>query len=242
MNRILIIFRRELKSYFNTPIAYIFIAAMLALQSFFFFVHSPFFAIEQAEMRGFFGFMPIALLFFAPAVTMRLWSEELRVGTAEILMTLPYRVHELVIGKFLAAYSVLLLALLLSVGIPATIGWFGDPDWGPVIGGYVGSALMGGMFIALGALISSLTENQVVSLLVGMITCAVLVLGLGPVASAYVSTSYPDLGRFMESVGIVSHFDAVEQGVLALSDLSYFVGGMIFFLVLNVVFVQGRRY
>ncbi|MCA8960577.1 MAG: ABC transporter permease [Planctomycetes bacterium] len=242
MTRIAIVFKRELASYFNTPIAYIFLAILLGLQGFFFFIASPFFALERAEMRSFFALMPISLFIFAPAVTMRLWSEELRVGTAEILLTLPYKVYELVVGKFLAAYFVLGLALVLSFGIPLGIAWFGDPDWGPIIGGYLGSFLMGGMFLALGAFISSLTQNQVVALLVAVSIGALLVIGLGPQTVAIVSTSYPSLGSFMEAAGVASHFDSVERGVLALSDVVYFVGGMVFFLALNILFVQSKRY
>ncbi|MEM7260449.1 MAG: ABC transporter permease [Planctomycetota bacterium] len=236
------IFRRELKSYFNTPIAYIFVAILLGLQGFLFFFMNPFFALDRAEMRGFFGWMPTVLFDFGPAVTMRLWSEELRVGTSEILLTLPYRVHELVIGKFLAALVVLLVALAFCSGIPLTVGYFGSPDWDPIIGGYVGTALMGAMFLSLGAAVSSLTENQVVALLIGIVVGAFLVFGLSPQTAALISTANPSLGESVEAFGVLAHFDAVERGVLALGDLLYFVGGTVFFLALNVFFVHSKRY
>ena len=127
MRRTWVIYRRELQAYFNTPIAYIFMAILLLFVSFIFFKFQPFFAIEMADMRTFFDLLPYTLFVFAPAITMRLWSEELRIGTSEILLTLPFKVWEIVLGKFLAAYTVLLVSLLLTTGIPLSIAALGDP-------------------------------------------------------------------------------------------------------------------
>ncbi len=242
MRGVLVIYRRELKAYFNTPIAYIFLPILIGILSFLLFKFLPFFALERAEMRSFFGLMPYALFIFAPAVTMRLWSEELRIGTAEILLTLPFKVWQVVLGKFLAAYSVLLLALFFTLGIPLGIAYLGDPDWGPIIGGYVGSTLLGALFVALGALVSSFTQNQVVALLLGVFAGVVLTLGFGPQTAAYLADKGTALTNLVQGIGVISHFESIERGILALSDVSYFLTVSCFFLVLNVFCVESRRY
>ena len=127
MNAVGTVYRREVRSYFSTPIAYVFIPIQLAILSFFFFQFSPFFAAERAEMREFFALMPLMLFIFAPAITMRLWSEELRLGTSEILLTLPMRLREVVFAKFLAAFTVLCVSLVLTGGIPLTLAWLEIP-------------------------------------------------------------------------------------------------------------------
>ncbi|MFQ5653790.1 MAG: ABC transporter permease subunit [Planctomycetota bacterium] len=242
MRGTLVVYRRELMSYFNTAIAYIFLPILVAILSFFFFKFSLFFALERAEMRQFFGLMPFALFIFAPAITMRLWAEELRVGTAEILLTLPFTVSEIVIGKYLAALTVLALSLLLTIGIPISIGLLGDPDWGPIIGGYVGSFLLGALFIALGAFVSALSRNQVVSLLVGIGAGVVLCLVLSPQFASYLAGGNTTLARIVESLGVLSHFDSIERGVLAISDIVYFLSVTALFLLLNILWVDSRRY
>ena len=168
MNPTLNVYRRELKAFFDTPIAAIFIALMVGMLSYFLFKDSPFFAFEQAEMREFFGQIPIVLMVFAPVITMRLWSDEFRVGTAEILGSLPMRSLSVVLGKYFAALTVLFTALLFTLGVPIAIGMIGNPDWGPIVGGYVGSFLVGAFYVALGCWASSLSSNQVVSMLIGV--------------------------------------------------------------------------
>ncbi len=236
------VYRREVTSYFTTPIAYVFIPIQLAILSFFFFQFSPFFAAERAEMREFFALMPLMLFIFAPAVTMRLWSEELRVGTSEILLTLPMRLRDVVIAKFLAAFTVLCASLVLTGGIPLTLAWLGSPDWGPVIGGYAGTLLAGSMFIALGCWVSALSENQVVSLLIGVAAGLILVLVCSPGFAAYLSGSNPNLARIVEELGVISHFSSVERGVIALSDIVYFFSGTVFFLALTITTIEAKRY
>lgn len=241
MSGVPVILRRELKGYFDTPIAYIFIAVLLGLSSFFFFFFTPFFAIGQAEMRGFFGLLPFALFLFAPAVTMRLWSEELRVGTAEILLTLPLKPYELVIGKFLASFVVLAVALFFSFGIPLGIAMLGNPDWGPIIGGYVGALLMGSFFLALGSFVSSMTSNQVVALLVGIVVGLVVVLVLSRQTVAFLGVDNPGLARFVQELGVLDHFDSFQRGVISIGDVIYFVGGTVMFLFLTAAMIRSRK-
>ena len=243
MKSIFIITRRECGSYFGTPIAWIFIAMQIAILSFFFFQFSPFFVIESADMRVWFGLTPFMLMVFAPAVTMRLWSEELRTGTTEVLLSLPVRVQDLVVGKWLAAVVVLLASVVCSFGIPLTIFWLAASpvDWGPIIGGYLGTILAGMMFLALGCWVSALSRNQVVSLLVGVFVGIILILVLSPDFAASLSGTYPALSRVVESFGVQSHFRSIERGVLAVSDVVYFLSGSLFFLALTVFQVELKR-
>lgn len=242
MSGILVVYRRELRAYFNTPIAAIFLAILVAILSFLFFEHRPFFAFEIAEMRSFFGTMPMVLLIFAPTITMRLWSDEMRVGTAEVLSTLPLPVRDVVLGKYFAALTVLAASLLLTAGIPLSVGWLGDPDWGPIIGGYVGSFLLGAYYIALGCWASSLSENQVISMLIGILLGVVVTLVLGPGFANILAGESNTLAMWVERLGVQSHFNSIERGVLALSDIAYFAAGSVFFLALNVFQVEWKRY
>ncbi|HIC22456.1 MAG TPA: hypothetical protein EYO84_03440 [Planctomycetes bacterium] len=243
MKSILTITRRECGAYFGTPIAWIFIALQIAILSFFFFQFSPFFVIESADMRVWFGLTPFMLMVFAPAVTMRLWSEELRTGSTEVLLSLPIRVPELVIGKWLAAVIVLVASVVFSFGIPLTIAWLAvsPVDWGPIIGGYLGTILSGMLFLALGCWVSALSQNQVISLLVGVFAGIVLVLVLSPDFAMYLSGTNPTIARVVESFGIQSHFRAIERGVLAISDVVYFLSGSLFFLAMTVFQIEMKR-
>ena len=161
MNNIAAIFKKEFRSYFNSPIAYIFITFFLALSAWFFF--RGFFIISQANMRGFFTIMPWLYLFFVPAVTMKLWAEERKLGTVEILMTLPIRDYEVVLGKYLASFALLGVTILLSLSLPIAVASLGDPDGGPIFGGYIGLLLMGAAYLSIGLFASTLTENQIIS-------------------------------------------------------------------------------
>ncbi len=242
MRAILTVYRRELKAYFDTPIAAIFIAILVGLLSYFLFKGSLFFANERAEMRIFFQQMPLVLMVFAPVITMRLWADELRVGTAEILGSLPMRTRSVVLGKYLAALTVLGAALVCTLGVPIAIGQLGSPDWGPIIGGYLGSFLLGGFFIALGCWASSLSENQVISMLIGVFVGVVFTFILGPTLAGIVSGESATLARWIEGLSVLSHFGSIERGVLAMSDVVYFAAGTIFFLALNVFQVEWKRY
>ena len=242
MSATLTVYRRELKAYFDTPIAAIFIAMLVGLLSYFLFKDSLFFARERAEMRTFFQQMPLMMMVFAPVITMRLWADEFRVGTAEILQSMPMRTRSLVFGKYLAALTVLAAALIATAGVPIAISQLGNPDWGPILGGYLGSFFLGAFFVAVGCWASSLSENQVISMLIGVLVGVVFTLVLTPKLGAILSGESPGLARWVESLGVIAHFDSIERGVLALSDAVYFAAGSVFFLALNVFQVERRRF
>ena len=235
------IYRRELKAYFDTPIAAIFIAILVGLLSYFLFQDSLFFARERAEMRIFFRQIPAVLMVFAPVITMRLWADEFRVGTAEVLGSLPIGTGSAVLGKYLAALTVLAAALVCTAGVPLSIARLGEPDWGPIIGGYLGSFLLGGFFIALGCWTSSLSENQVISMLIAVFVGVIFTFVLTPKLAAVIASESVTLARTLEGLGVGSHFASIERGVLALRDVTYFVAGAVFFLALNVFQVESKR-
>ncbi|MGA1203041.1 MAG: ABC transporter permease subunit [Planctomycetota bacterium] len=241
MSGTLAIYRRELKAYFDTPIAAIFIAILVGLLSYFLFKDSLFFVRERAEMRIFFRQIPAVLMVFAPVITMRLWADEYRVGTAEILGSLPISTRSLVLGKYLAALTVLAAALVCTIGVPISIARLGEPDWGPIIGGYIGSFLLGSFFIALGCWTSSLSENQVISMLIAVLVGVIFTFILTPRLAAVIAGESATLARAVEGLGVTSHFDSIERGVLALRDVSYFLLGTLFFLTLNAFQVESRR-
>jgi ABC-2 type transport system permease protein len=168
--------KKEFRSYFSSPIAYIFITSFLAFSGWLFL--RTFFLENTASMRNFFGLLPWLLLIFVPAVTMRLWAEERKLGTLELLLTLPVKDYQLVIGKFLASFAFLSLTLVLSFSLALIVAGMGDPDPGPIIGGYLGALLLGGAYLSVGLFVSSLTENQIVAFIIGVLLCfALLVIG-----------------------------------------------------------------
>ena len=176
MNSTGIIFRRELKSYFNSPVAYIVILAFLGVTHWLFF--RTFFLDNQSTLRPFFSLLPWIFLFLGPAITMRAWAEEKKLGTIEVLMTFPVREREAVLGKFLAAFLFLVITLGLTISLPLTVMFIGYPDPGPILGGYLGACLLGGTYLAIGLFASSLTENQIVAFILAIVLgFALLVIG-----------------------------------------------------------------
>jgi ABC-2 type transport system permease protein len=237
VKNVLTILRKELKSYWNSPIAYIFATVFLALVSWLFFEN--FFLGGQATLRDFFGILPMAFVLFVPAVTMRLWAEEKKLGTIELLMTLPLKDHEVVLGKYLAAFVFLATTILLSFPLPVIVGALGDPDAGPIAGGYVGALLMGGAFLAIGIFVSSLTENQIIALVVSFLITILLLL----VDSSVVLSKIPAfLVPAVDFLGVQSHFESIERGVIDSRDLLYFASVTAFFLFLNVRTIEGRKW
>ena len=231
------ILKRELSGYFNSPIAYIFITVFLGLSSWLFF--KGFFVIGEASMRPFFGLLPWIFLFFIPAVTMRLWAEEKKVGTMELLMTLPVTDAEAVMGKFLASFAFLILTLLLSLIIPIMVAVLGDPDPGQIVGGYVGAALLGAAFLAIGLFISSLTQNQIVAFIVSV----VVIFGLFILGEDFVLFGIPEwLVPVFSFVGLGRHFESISRGVLDSRDIIYYLSVVVFFLYLNIKSVESRKW
>ena len=237
MRNILVILRKELRLYFDSPIAYIFIIAFLAVTNWLFF--RGFFVINQITMREYFFFLPWLFLIFIPAVTMRLWAEEKKSGTIEVLMTLPVKDHEIALGKFFASFSFLTIALLLSGSIPITLAFLGDVDFGPIIGGYLGACLLGGAYLAIGLFISSLAENQIVAFIISAILCFALFI----IGEDIVLAPLPDyLRSTFAFLGLGNHFASVQRGVIDSRDLIYYLSVIGFFLFLNIQSVESRKW
>jgi ABC-2 type transport system permease protein len=236
MKNTLPIFKREFSSYFNSPIAYIYLTVYLGLSSWLFL--KGFFVVGEASMRSFFDLIPWVFLFFIPAITMRLWAEEKKVGTMELLMTLPITDAEAVLGKFLASFSFLLLSLGLTVSIPIVVAALGSPDPGQIVGGYVGSVLIGAAYLSIGLFVSSLTENQIVAFIVSVVG----IFGLFILGADFVLFGLPDwLVPVFNFLGLGGHFDSVSRGVVDSRDLVYYFSVIGFFLYLNVKSIEARR-
>ena len=239
MNHIWSIAAKELRGYFNSAVALIFLATFLAVVLFTFFWVDKFFARGLADVRPLFEWLPLLLIFLVAALTMRLWSEEQKTGTLEILLTLPVPVHRLVLGKFLAGFILVAIALGLTLGLPITVDNFGELDWGPVMGGYLAALLMAGTYLAIGLCVSSTTENQIVALIVTAAVCFFLYLpGTDDVASFFGL----EWGDVLRRIGTGSRFDSIARGVLDLRDLVYYGSLIAVFLALNVVILQAKRW
>lgn len=223
MNGFCSVFKRELKGYFATPVAYVFLVIFLFFAGYLTFKQG-FFEIRQADLRTFFMNLPLLFIFMVPSTAMRMWSEERRSGSVELLFTLPITVSQAVLGKFFAGWAFLGIALLLTFPIPATVIYLGDPDMGLVITGYIGSFLMGGAFLAIGSFFSALSKNQVISFILSVSACAILVYAGMPTTLNYLSTVLPaGVVSTVESFSIQDHFDSILKGVLEFRDLSYFL-------------------
>jgi len=240
MRNILTIFKREFSSYFNSPIAYIFIVAILAVCSglymFFFF-----FAAGLAEMRDFFSINSWLMLFFLPAISMRLWAEEQKTGSIALLQSLPMKPYELVAGKFMAGLGFYILYLLGTLPIPIAIGFLGEPDMGPIIGGYLGLLLLGGLYTSIGLFFSGLFKDQITSWVMAVLGCmAFHFLGWLPVA-AQLDSWIGGLGTFLQrSVGSLGHFESMYKGIITPNDIFYFLSFIFAFLFLNALTVEQR--
>jgi ABC-2 type transport system permease protein len=223
MNGFWTVCKRELKGYFATPVAYVFLVIFLSFSGYLTF-RRGFFEMGQADMWLFFSNMPLLFIFMVPSVAMRLWSEERRSGSIELLMSLPITVSQAVLGKFVAAWLFIGIALLLTFPMPVTVCVLGDPDIGLIITGYVGSFLMAGGFLAIGCFFSALTKSQVISFILAVVACAVLVYAGMPTTLNYLSTFLPaGMLKAVESMSFQAHFDSIRRGVLEFKDLSYFV-------------------
>ncbi|MCP4292964.1 MAG: ABC transporter permease [bacterium] len=241
MNGINTIFRREFGAYFNSPIAYIFIIAFLMLNSVLYM--TGFFISNLADLRMFFGTLPLTLILFVPAISMRIWAEDKRLGTFELLMTLPLSTTQVMLGKFLAAYTFYLVALAGTLPLPLMVISLGNPDVGTMVSGYIGAALVGGLFLAVGTFTSGLVRDQISAVILGVVVCAMIyIAGLDFVAEigdGWVS----GLGSFVQKyLGLSGHYNMMQRGVIALGDLAYFLGLSTLFLALNAYWLEGRKY
>ena len=239
MQQMTSIFRRELAAYFLTPIAYVFIIIFLVLSGVFTFYLGDFFERGQADLAPFFDFHPWLYLFLVPALSMRLWAEERKSGTIELLLTLPVTTTAVVIAKFLAAWAFLVVALALTFPVWITVNVLGDPDNGVIIAGYLGSALMAGAYLAIGACFSALTRNQVIAFILSLVVCLLLNLSGFPLVLDLVSGWLPEaVVSTIASMSFLTHFQAIGQGVIDLRDIVFFVSILAFFLYANVLLVE----
>ncbi len=234
-----IVARKELSAYFGSPMALIFLAAFLLVTLFAFFWVETFFARNIADIRPLFRVMPVLTIFLVAALSMRQWSEEQRVGTQEVLLTLPVRRIELVLGKFLAVMALVALALALTLFLPITVEILGDLDWGPVVGGYLAALLMASAYAAIGLFVSSRTDNQIVSLIVTMFIGGIFYLLGTRGVTGLVGDA---LGEILRAIGTGSRFESIERGVIDLRDLVYYLSLTAFFLVLNTVSLDVKRW
>lgn len=236
------IVRRELRSYFVTTVAYVFLVIFLVLAGILTFYAGDFYERRQADLQPFFAMHPWLYLILVPAVSMRLWAEEAKSGTLELLLTLPVRLWQAMLGKFLAAWLFVGLALALTFPIWITVNYLGDPDNGVILAGYLGSWLMAGAFLAIGACLSALTESQVVAFILTALVCVLLLLaGQSQVIDFFQEALPRRLVNGVAHLSMLRHFEAIARGVLDLRDLAYFVLSMLAWLTAGVLLLDLRR-
>src|SRR5436309_4096123 len=233
--------KRELAAYFSSPLAYVFIVIFLLLCGFFTFFVGGFFEIDQASLvRPFFVWHPWFYLFLVPAVGMRLWAEERRVGTIELLLTMPITAWQAIVGKFLASWLFLALALALTFPVVITVNYLGHPDNGIILSGYLGSWLMAGAYLAISCITSAITRTQVVSFIISVVICLFLILaGFPPVIRFLQSWASPGVVDAIASISVITHFDGFQKGVLDSRDLIFFVSVIVFSLFTTSVILRG---
>ncbi len=242
MRNIRIIAKREFMSYFATPLAYIFIVNFLALTGAFTFYVGRFFTNEQANLVAFFNYHPWLYLVLIPAIAMRLWAEERKTGTIEILMTLPVSTTEAVLGKFLAAWAFSGLALALTFPIWITVNMLGDPDNGVIVASYLGSFFMAGAFLSMGSCISAMTRNQVIAFIVAATVCFLFTMsGLELVLNFFRAWAPELLIRTIASMSFLTHFSSVMKGVIELRDIVFFTSLIVFWLFANIIVIDIRK-
>ncbi len=242
MANTLVIFRREFQAYFSTPLAYVFIVIFLALTGALTFYMGNLFGRGQADLQSFFFFHPWLYLFLIPSVTMRLWAEERKSGTIEVLMTLPVTTTEAVLGKLLAAWAFVVVAVSLTFPVWITINYLGDPDNGVIVAGYVGSFLMAGAYLAIGACASALTRNQVVAFIVASVLCFLfLTSGLEIVLAFFRGWAPAFLVDVIASMSFLTHFANIAKGVIDLKDLIFFASVIGFALFVNVAIIEFKK-
>ncbi|MDR0307273.1 MAG: ABC transporter permease subunit [Chitinispirillales bacterium] len=231
------VFKKEFTSYFISPIAYVFIIVFLVGTNFMFF--QPFFLINQADMRNYFNLLPWVFLFFVPAITMRSWAEEKKSKTMELLLTWPISDTQVVLGKFFASFAFLASAALLSLTIPITLFIIGNPDPGPIIGGYAGALLMGAAYLSIGLWVSSHTENQIVAFILAWVAVFILMI----IGHPMVTMKLPSmLVPVFSYIGLFTHFESIERGVIDSRDVIYYLSMTGVFLFLNTQSLGSRKY
>ncbi len=242
MRNVLIIAKRELGAYFGTPLAYVFAVIFVALTGAFAFYFGNFFDRGQADLTPFFLYHPWLYLILVPAIAMRLWAEERKTGTIELLMTLPISPWEAVVGKFLAAWAFIGVALILTFPMWITVNLLGNPDNGVILASYLGSFLMAGAFLAIGSAISALTKNQVIAFVVASVICFLFVMSGVEMVQNTARWFLPDfLVQAIASLSFLTHFDKVARGLIDFPTLFFYLSMIGFFLFTNVVIIEQQK-
>jgi ABC-2 type transport system permease protein len=242
MSPVMALTRRELRSYFVTPVAYVFLVIFLVLSGILTFYAGDFYDRGIADLQPFFVMHPWLYLILVPAVSMRLWAEEAKSGTLELLQTLPISLWQAMLGKFLAAWLFIGLALLLTFPIWITVNYLGSPDNGIIVAGYLGSWLMAGAFLAIGACLSTLTKSQVVAFILTAVVCVLLILAGQPEVLDFFQGALPrKLVNAVAHLSMLRHFEAIGRGVLDLRDILYFVLTIIAWLAAGVLVLDLKR-
>ncbi|MCA8944048.1 MAG: ABC transporter permease [Planctomycetes bacterium] len=236
------VMRREFRSYFGTPLAYVFLCVFLWAAAFGAF-KDQLFEMRDANLRVFFSYLPWLFAFLAPAIAMRTWAEERRTGTVELLLTLPVTVRQAVLGKFFAGWAVFAIALLLTTPIVFSVEYLGDPDYGPIFAGYLGALLMSGAYLAIGTFFSALTKNQVIAFIVAAVVCLILVF-LGQPSMIATLDEFPLtswLAPFVEQMSFAVHFDLLQRGVIELRNIVFPLVVIAAFLICSVVILNEQK-
>ncbi|RMG45702.1 MAG: hypothetical protein D6718_06820 [Acidobacteria bacterium] len=239
MSRVRAVAGRELSSYFDSPIAYVFLLAFAGSSLFTFFNVNGFFSRGIADLRPLFDAVPFLMILLVPALTMRLWAEERKQGTIEILLTLPARDHELVLGKFLASWALLGVGLALTLALPVGVSLIGRFDWGPAVGGYLGAMLLGAAYLAIGQFVSATTENQILAFILSMVVCLAF-WGVG--TETFAGLFSDRLAALLRAIGTGSRFASIARGVIDLRDLLYYASLTAFFLLASIAALRVRRW
>ena len=237
------IFQREFKAYFDSPVAYVFLVAFLVLVGFLTFGVTMFYERRQANLTPFFFWHPWVYLLLVPAATMGLWAEERRTGTIELLLTLPVTLVETLVGKFLAAWAFIGIALALTFPVVVTTAWLGDPDFGAILCGYLGSLLLSGACVAVGVFASAISRSQVIGFVIALAICLfLLIIGFDPVINAVAGWGVPSsIVNAVASCSLMQHFDAMRRGVIDFYDIGYYIGVMVFMLAAAHVVTDNRK-
>jgi ABC-2 type transport system permease protein len=235
--------KRELSAYFASPVAYVFIVIFLLLAGFFTFMAGGFFERNQANLISFFLWHPWLYLFLVPAVGMRLWSEERRMGTMELLLTMPITAWQAIVGKFLASWAFLALALICTFPVVLTVNYLGSPDNGVIFGAYIGSFLMAGAYLSISSMTSALTRNQVISFILSVVICLFLILAGWPPVTRLLEqfTENPLLIEAVASFSMMTHFESFQRGVIDTRDVVFYLAVMVFCLFTTSVIIRSHR-
>jgi len=240
--KILAVFKRELKSYFESPVAYVFLIVFLTLLGFLTFSVTQFYERNTADLQPFFFWFPWVFLLLVPAASMSLWAEERRAGTVELLLTMPVTLTHAIIGKFLAAWAFITLGVLLTFPVVLTTLYLGSPDMGVIAAGYAGVILLAGAYVSVGMLTSAMTRSTVISFVLGLIFCLLFILaGWTPITSFFDKWAPAWLVNAVSSISFMPHFESMQRGVIDLRDIVYYLSVIIFMIAACHVVLENRK-